>query len=251
LFDHHSLVNIMKHLQQLQPDLNAYTVTFDSSLLNSIRTMFDDYLRERLEREGYAYLFTGMEKIDIQMKLEDLQFHLTSYDTAPLLWISNNNAQTYNIFKSFMNDLNIMDDIKELVDFEDHIEVYCGFFVVGKKMDRQTWHKDYVDGANAYTLITPLFDLDDAHGNLMYKAEDSTNHTYNYKMNEAIVFGDGFEHATEPYPESNNLRVMLSFTFGTDKAKYWNVLKQTIDSQSNYMILPCGHEKGTCQCFSA
>jgi hypothetical protein len=100
-------------------------------------------------------------------------------------------------------------------------------------------------------LITPLFDLDDAHGNLMYKAEDSTNHTYNYKMNEAIVFGDGFEHATEPYPESNNLRVMLSFTFGTDKAKYWNVLKQTIDSQSNYMILPCGHEKGTCQCFSA
>ena len=58
--------------QRAEFDLNAYTVTFDSSLLNSIRAMFDDYLRERLEREGYAYLFTGMEKIDIQMKLEDL-----------------------------------------------------------------------------------------------------------------------------------------------------------------------------------
>ena len=69
-------------------------------------------------------------------------------------------------------------------------------------------------------------------------------------INEAIVFGDGFEHATEPYPESDNLRVMLSLTFGTDKSEYWNTLKQTIDHQSNYMILPCGHEKGTCQCFS-
>jgi hypothetical protein len=48
-------------------------------------------------------------------------------------------------------------------------------------------------------------------------------------MNEAIVFGDGFEHATEPYPESESLRVMLSFTFGTDKAEHWNILKETID----------------------
>ena len=70
-------------------------------------------------------------------------------------------------------------------------------------------------------------------------------------MNEAIVFGDGFEHATEPYPESESLRVMLSFTFGTDKVEHWNILKETIDCQSNYMILPCGHEKGTCQCFVA
>ena len=240
----------MKRLQQLEPGLNAYKVSFDSSLLNTLRTMFDSYLRERLSREGYAYLFTGLEQINLQMKLDDLQFHVTSYGTAPLLWISNNNAHTYNIFKSFMNELDIMDDIKELVDFEDHIEVYCGFFVVGKKMDRQTWHKDFFDGANGYTLITPLFDLDKSHGNLMYKNALSAIKTYEYKMNEAIVFGDGFEHATEPYPETDTLRVMLSFTFGTDKAEYWNTLKETIGSQSNYMILPCGHEKGSCQCFT-
>ena len=240
----------MKRLQQIEPGLNAYKVNFDSSLLNTLRTMFDRSLRERLQREGYAYLFAGMEQIDIQMSLEDLQFHVTSYGTAPLLWISNNNTHTYNLFKSFMNELDIMDDIKELVDFENKIEVYCGFFVVGKKMDRQTWHKDYCDGANGYTLITPLFDLDELHGNLMYKDDSSTIKTYEYKMNEAIVFGDGFEHATEPYPETDALRVMLSFTFGTDKAEYWNVLKETIDCQSNYMILPCGHEKGTCQCFT-
>ena len=238
----------MKHLQQLEPELNAYKVSFDPSLLNSLRTMFDDVLRERLQREGYAYLFQGMEQINIQMKMEELQFHVTSYDTAPLLWISSNNAHTYQRFKSFMTELDVMDDIKQLVDFEDHIEVYCCFFVVGKKMDRQTWHKDFSDGANGYTLITPLFELDTGHGNLIYKDASSVVKTYHYQMNEAIIFGDGFEHATEPYTESDNLRVMLSFTFGTDKKEYWNTLKETIGYQSNYMILPCGHEKGTCDC---
>ena len=241
----------MKHLQQIEPDLNAYTVSFDPSLLNALRTMFDNALRERLEREGYAYLFTGMEQIDIQLKLEELQFHVTSYGTAPLLWISNNNEYTYKLFKSFMNDLDIADDIKELVDFDNHIEMYCGFFVVGKKMDRETWHKDYMDGANGYTLITPLFELEKSHGHLMYKDALSANKTYEYKMNEAIIFGDGFEHATQPYAESDTLRVMLSFTFGTDKAEYWNILKQTIEYQSNYMVLPCGHVKGSCDCFAA
>ena len=55
----------MKRLQQLEPGLNAYKVSFDSSLLNTLRTMFDSYLRERLSRQGYAYLFTGQEKIDL------------------------------------------------------------------------------------------------------------------------------------------------------------------------------------------
>lgn len=239
----------MKHLQQIEPGLNAYKVSFEPALLTPLREMFDNALRERLNREGYAYLFTGMEQINIQLKLDELQFHITSYGTAPLLWISNNNAHTYAIFRSFMDELDIMDDIKELVDFDNKIEVYCGFFVVGKKMDRQTWHKDYCDGANGYTLITPLFELDPAHGNLLYKDDTSTVKRYQYKMNEAIIFGDGFEHATEPYPEADTLRVMLSFTFGTDKAEYWDILKETINNQSNYMILPCGHEKGTCHCF--
>jgi hypothetical protein len=240
----------MKHLQQLEPGLNAYKVSFDTSLLNPLRTMFDTYLRERLGREGYAYLFAGMEQINIQMKLEELRFHVTSYGAAPLLWISANNADTYDIFKAYLTDLDIMDEIKELVDFDDHIEVYCGFFVVGKHMDRQTWHKDYRDGANGYTLITPLFELDRSHGNLMYKNALSAVKTYDYKMGEAVIFGDGFEHATQPYGETGELRVMLSLTFGTDKMEYWDILKETIGDQSNYMILPCGHEKGTCECVS-
>lgn len=240
----------MKKLQQIEPGLNAYKVSFDASLLTTLQTMFNNTLEERLNREGYAYLFTGMEQINIQMKLDEQQFHITSYGTAPLLWISNNNAHTYEIFKSFMDELDIMDDIKELVDFENKIEVYCGFFVVGKKMDRETWHNDFQDGANGYTLITPLFELDGSHGHLMYKDRAANTKIHEYKMSEAVVFGDGFEHATQLYPETDELRVMLSFTFGTDKIEHWPVLKQTIGAQSNYMILPCGHEKGSCSCVS-
>ena len=49
----------MKRLQQVEPGLKAYKVSFDSVLLNTLRTMFDDSLRERPGREGYAYLFAG------------------------------------------------------------------------------------------------------------------------------------------------------------------------------------------------
>lgn len=239
----------MKRLQQIEKDVNAFSVKFDPEMLEPLQELFDDYLRERLGRDGYAYLFSGMEQINIQMKLDEYQFHVTSYGTAPLLWISNNNAHTYQIFRSFMDDLNIMDEIKELVDFDNGIEVYCGFFVVGKYMDRETWHKDYHDGANAYTLITPLFELEPCHGQLLYKDTSSAIKTYQYKMNEAIVFGEGFEHTTQPYTASDGLRVMLSFTFGTDKIEHWDTLRETIGEQSNYMILPCGHEKGSCLCF--
>jgi hypothetical protein len=211
--------------------------------------MFDTALRARLNREGYAYLFEGVEQINIQITDDELKFHVTSYGSAPLLWISNGNSHTYKRFKSFMDELGIMDELKTMVDFENHIQVYCGFFVVGNKMDRQTWHKDYFDGANGYTLITPLFELEHAHGNLLYKDESKNTKTYEYKMNEAIIFGDGFEHATEPYARTDELRVMLSLTFGTDKIEYWDTLKETIGEQSNYMILPCGHQKGTCECL--
>jgi len=238
----------MKQLQKIEPELNAYRLNFDPALLQPLQTVFDTALKERLQREGYSYLFTGMEQIDLQMKIEEWQFHVTSYGTAPLLWISNNNAQTYALFKAFMQSLDITDDIKQLVDFDKDIEMYCGFFVVGKNMDRETWHKDFYDGANGYTLITPLFDLHSDHGNLMYKDKTGAVQIYDYKMGEAVVFGDGFEHATQPYAGSASLRVMLSFTFGTDKAAYWETLKQTIGEQSNYMVLPCGHEKGSCQC---
>ncbi len=239
----------MKRLKQLSPGINAYTVSFDACLLDRLRKVFDTYLRQGLSDIKNAHLLSGNNNVNVEINYQALQFHILSYGNAPLLWISNNNIRTYNIFKSFLRSLDILDDIKQLVDYKKELRMYCGFFVVGNKMDRETWHVDYYNGANAYTLITPLFELDELHGNLIYKNESSTVKKYRYKMNEAVIFGDNFHHATEPYEQTEKLRVMLSLTVGTDKIKYWNILKNTIGDQSNFMILPCGHQKGTCHCL--
>jgi len=239
----------MKRLNRLSPDLNAYTVAFDHAMLERLRKVFNDSLMNGLKAEQNSKLLSGGGSINLEFAYKKLQFHFLSFGNAPLLWISGNNIRTYNIFKSFLRSIDILDDIKELVDYKKDIRMYCGFFVVGNEMDRETWHVDYYKNANAYTLITPLFELDAIHGDLMYKDGNSKIRTYSYKMNEAIVFGDGFSHATEPYDKTNRLRVMVSMTMGTDKIEHWSVLKQTIGNQSNFMILPCGHQKGTCHCL--
>ncbi len=239
----------MKRLKKISPELNAYTVSYDASLLDRLRKVFNASLLQGLIARQNAGLLAGESKVNLMVGDEKLQFHILSYDKAPLLWISNNNIRTYNIFKSFLTSLDIIDDIKELVDYDKDLRMYCGFFVVGNKMDRETWHVDYYNGANAYTLITPLFELDDSHGNLLYKDENSNVKKYIYKMNEAVVFGEDFHHETELYEKTDKLRVMLSLTVGTDKMEYWDVLKNTIGDQSNFMILPCGHQKGTCHCI--
>lgn len=239
----------MKHLKQVSPGLNVYTAAFDSHLLDKLRTAFNTHLRQGLSEEQNAHLLAGGKSINIDVTYQKYNYHVESYGQAPLLWVSNNNLRTYNLFKSFLKSLDIIDDIKTLVDFEKHIRMYCGFFVIGNKMDVQTWHVDYMPGANAYTLITPLFEPDESHGNLIYRDQDKNVKTLKYKMNEAVIFGDHFQHATEPYEKSDKLRVMVSLTMGTDKLEHWEILKQTIGAQSSFMILPCGHQRGTCNCL--
>ena len=117
------------------------------------------------------------------------------------------------------------------------------------ELTRLDWHIDYLPGANAYTLLTPLFHRETAHGHLLYRDKDKTKKRHAYRPNEALIVGDYFSHATEPYPKSAEPRVLLSLTFGTDKFDHWPALKQTIDSQSEFFILPCGHESGTCHCL--
>lgn len=126
--------------------------------------------------------------------------------------------------------------------------MYCGFFVVGNRLHKENWHVDYLEGSNAYTLITPLFDLAASHGHLLYKDARGDIQKHHYQLNEAIVLGERFNHSTECYEKSDTIRVLVSFTIGTDKPEYWDILKRTIGTQSNFICLPCGHLKGTCKC---
>lgn len=240
----------MKKFQQLAPNLNAYRFTFDDSLLEDIRRLYVHSLAGGLSAPQNGFLLEGSAPLDITINSAGNSFHLRSYGKSPLLWISSNDQQTYGVFKRFCDALEISEDIKRLVDYRDDLVMYCGFYVVGNRLHKENWHVDYYDGSNAYTFITPLFELDASHGNLLYKDEQGGIRKYHYKLNEAIVFGEQFHHSTECYQPTDKLRVLVSFSIGTDKPEYWSALKHTVGTQSKFMYLPCGHLKDTCGCIA-
>lgn len=232
-------------IKQLSSSLNAYTFTFDKALLEPIRNMYSTFIAPMLD--NHPTLLDGGNLIQNIFVCPNYRFYILSYKSAPLLWISNDDAATYLPFKQFFDELKITENVKRLVEHHKDIVVYCGFFVVGNHLDKELWHVDYLDNAHAFTLITPLFDLSSQHGGLLYTDEHQKRQCYQYKIGEAIFFGDGFTHTTQPYPKTNT-RVLLSMTFGTDNPAHWEVLEKTIGTQSRFLILPCGHQAGTCEC---
>lgn len=234
----------MHRLEPLGGALNAYTLRFDPALLAPIQQSYLQQLQAWLQAPEQAYLLEGGHYHNLGLGA----YHLVSYDTAPLLWLSSNRPETYALFRNFFAALNIESEIRGLVDTARRIVMYCGFLVVGDRAEEPIWHYDYRPGAHAYTLITPLFEWNPVHGHLLYKGSGSLSETYTYRLGEAIVFGEGFLHSTAPYESCGKIRVLLSLTFGTDKWKYWDILKENIQEQSEYFLQPCGHAIGTCRC---
>ncbi|HXV27410.1 MAG TPA: hypothetical protein VD913_00445, partial [bacterium] len=237
----------MTTLHRIKPDVNAYQFKFDEKILDEMREAYASALLPILKLPRLAPCFNGGKSFQFEIGTNPKKYYLVSYGNAPLLWISNHSPETYAMFERFFDSLNINEAVKELVDYDKEIRMYCGFFVVGNRLDEEAWHVDYSNGANAYTLLTPLFELDKNHGHLLYKNdEEYESHRYIYKVGEALLVGDHLLHTTAIYPKTSEIRVLVSLTFGTDKLQYWDILKETIGSQSNYMVLPCGHPKDTC-----
>lgn len=237
----------MTALNRLHSELDAYTVRFDEALLEEIRDSYRSTLAGVLENPRYQYLFEGGRSHRVRVGPSAPYFAL-SYESYPLLWFSNNSEETHAIFRRFFDALAMEDEVKKLVDYRERIVMYCGFLVVGDRAPAAQWHSDYAPGANAFTLITPLFELEPGHGHLLYKLGEQTL-TYRYTTGEAIFFGEKTAHCTEPYEPNSKKRILVSMTFGTDKLEYWPQLRETLDSQAQYFVLPCGHVYGTCKCL--
>lgn len=240
----------MKKITPVSEGLNAFKLKFNDHYLDEIRNSYHQNLEHLMSDKNNQHLFDGGVFFKEVVPHSSENYFLTSFGTQPLLWFSCNNKDTYNLFMRFFNHLDIHNDLKELVDYDENIIMYCGFFVIGNQATNVKWHVDYLADSSAYTLITPLFELDDEHGNLLYETKENTVGLYKYSMNEAIIFGENFLHSTEPYEPSNNKRILLSLTFGTDKIKYWDSLKHTVGVQSKFIMLPCGHQLGTCSCIN-
>jgi hypothetical protein len=243
------LAGSIQKLTPLASGVNAYTLSFDDGLLKELRTLYETDVRDFLDLPQNAHLLRGGDFVEERWQRGPHKFYAASYAGAPLLWVSSDNFATYEVFTRFFRALDIVHDIKNLIDFHREVVVYCGFFVVGEHLQEAKWHVDYFENANAFTLIAPLLELDTGHGNLLYKDDSSSVRQYRYKSGEAILLGEGFAHTTQPYRSTSRRRVLVSLTFGTDKLDHWSVLKETAGAQSDFLILPCGHERGTCNCL--
>lgn len=237
----------MDALHRLHPELDAYTLRFEDSLLDEIRDSYHCHLAALLESPRNQHLFQGGLTHRVRIGNPSRYFAL-SFEDYPLLWLSNNDAETYATFRRFFDALDLEDQVRDLVDCRQRIILYCGFLVVGDRAPAAQWHCDYAPDANAFTLITPLFELDPGHGHLLYKLGAET-HRYQYTLNEAILFGDKTAHTTEPYAPSARKRILVSLTFGTDKLEYWPHLRKSLDTQARYFVMPCGHVHGHCTCL--
>jgi len=236
----------MPHTQfkPLLPPIKAFRFDFDTCLLEPLRLAFEIQRPFLNQQEG---LFEGV--FYHSEVLPDQDFYLLSYDTYPLLWLSNHNLKSYQLFETFFKALALDSAMQDSIPFDQHLQMYSGFYVLGNRATEMTWHYDYRSGAPGFTLITPLYDWNPAHGHLHYRDPADQTQTYPYQLGQAIVFGEGFEHCTEPYAVSDDLRVLVSLTFGPDQWSSWDILKQNIAEQSYYYHLPCGHAVDSCQCW--
>lgn len=239
----------MTSLRRLGPDLNAYTLPFDQALLADIRQSYQREIEPVLTDPAAVPYLEGGVFYSEPIGSAPSPYYLFTYDTFPLLWFSSNRADVFALYRRFFEQAELGRAIAPLVDHQRHIVMYCGFLVVGDRAEDPMWHYDYRPGANAYTLIAPLFALDPGHGHLLYRQGDKTRR-YVYTPGEAVIFGEGFYHSTEPYEPCGKIRVLLSMTFGTDKWDHWDTLKENIAEQSCYYVQPCGHVAGSCNCES-
>lgn len=241
----------MKKLNQIGVGTNAYTFSFDERMLAGLREVYESVIASGMKEnsELRPLLFKGNGTLSADVDILGYRFSIRSYGITPILSVSNSDTRSYDLFRNIFEALDIKDDVKQLVPYQNDITLYSGFFEISDHLDEEAWREDYYKGAHAYTLITPLFGPSEGHGNLLYKDSDSNVHSYTFKPGEAIMFGDEFEHSSETYGHTDEVRVLLGLSFGTDKLDSWDILKQTMVTQTDFYMLPCGHQVGTCNCL--
>ena len=156
-------------------------------------------------------------------------------------WISANNINTYNLFLQGFQSLGLdkffIDG--DIIECDKQLRLYSGFFVK-RSSSMKNFHKDWHQSLknNAFTLLTPLYQEEDAL-HLLYKDISGKECKYKYEVGKGILFGSDFNHSTEA-GKSTNSSILLCFQFGTDLAKYNKGIHAAMGTQTPYMILPDG-----------
>jgi hypothetical protein len=233
---------LMVELARVAPHEDAFQFSFDPSLLAPLASIYENVVAPKLD---FARLRSGAAHDKLHG--DGLRFHVSRYGNL-LAWVSADNLATHREFGRLFEHLHLADAAKDLIDWHERIVLYNGFYIVSDGVDGPSWHRDYVDGAQAYTLLTPLYELDAEHGQLLYESDGKTAR-YEYRRGVGVTFGHGFRHATEPFASASRPRVLVSLAFGTDRMRYWPALQRTVGIQAPFVVMPCGHRRGTCGCL--
>jgi hypothetical protein len=154
-------------------------------------------------------------------------------------WISPNTLAMFRVFREVFDDLNVAATVEPLLDIAEAPRLYSGFFVSRSRCAAPNFHEDWIDTLHqAFTLITPI-QLGDPPTGLLYKRVDGSESRYPYQRGKALIFGDKFIHSTEPGCCAPPV-VLLSFTFGTDRMRYWDRIARTGAYQGNLVRRPDG-----------
>ena len=189
------------------------------------------------------------------------RFHAESPNwKSDIRWVSAADTSTFdNLFQPLFDKLAVAEHFRFLGD----MVMFSGFFVLRKETKKSHFHKDFGDTGNkAFTMMIPLCDmsaLSDCH--LLCRVPSSSaeppadtadeplivTKQYRYKCGEeAIVFGDGFEHATETGLAPSQLS-FLCFTFGDRKCtdEQWKAAEGYISEQGPIYRDPSGRFAGS------
>lgn len=221
-------------------DANAFEFEFDPSLLDRLAWMYENLVAPKLDLQALR----ANEKHD-KLQGHNLRFHTEPYGS--LAWVSADDLATHREFQNVFDRLGLAEAVMPLVDWSERIVMYQGFYVISNGVAEANWHVDYHEGGHAYTLLTPLYDLDPEHGHLLFRSGELTMR-YEYRRGAGAIVGERFLHATEPHPPGRP-RILVSMTFGTDRMEHWPVLEKTVGGQSPFVVMPCGHQRGTCICL--
>jgi hypothetical protein len=154
-------------------------------------------------------------------------------------WRSPSTPETHRIFESAFERMRIGDHVRQYLDLEREVRLYAGFLVIRSECSAPKFHLDWFNTDNqAFTMLTPL--SADTNGfNLLYKKLNGDVAEYEYRLGEAVIFGDHFSHSTKP-ARSQKPVALLCFEFGTDKMEHWEKIYATIGGQTGMLRRPDG-----------
>jgi len=255
-----SFLLLLAPLSRVLDAPNVLTVPLPQVVLQRAREHFDVAIRPHLE----GGLIEALDQQHVPCKSLTHDTHgaffvmragsstdASKVDTSDLSWISVDDMETWETFRSIFDDSGVAEAVASLVETRERVRLYSSFYVVRSRCAAPNWHADWSTnvGTNAWTLLAPLEDYKTEDFQLLFRDSAGAIHQYRYNEGEAILFGSHFMHSTEPGCAVGGAaapHVFLCFTFGCDDIDFYEkYIAPTRGYQSRMLVAANGEVRLT------